>query len=59
MMKFVPADEDITDKLADLDLAEVALLLEQGSPQQGDAYDVLRGVLERLADHSRDRRSTH
>ena len=58
-MKAMPVDDDLYDKLDDLDLAEVALLLEQASPHQADAYDVLRGVLVKLAGQARHRRTIH
>ena len=57
-MKHVPADDDATpERLDDFDFAEIAQLLEQARSQQGDAYDVLRGVLEQLNDPLRGRRT--
>jgi hypothetical protein len=54
-MKFVPADEDGPCDMGDLDFGEIASLLEQ-SNTEADAYDVLRGVLERLQGQDRERR---
>lgn len=56
-MKHVLADDEATpEMLRDIDLARMARLLEQAGSQQGDAYDVLRGVLEQLSDPLHGRR---
>ena len=57
-MKFVPADEDDPCKMDDLDFAEIASLLEQ-SNAEADAYDILRGILERLQGNDREPPPVH
>lgn len=51
-MPFVPSDEDQTQD--ELDYARLALLVAQAD-RDGDAYDVLRGILVQLADRDGER----
>ena len=54
-MKFVPADDESpSERLVELDYAELASQLERVSPD-GDAYDVLRAIFLKLQEEQRDR----
>lgn len=57
-MSFAPSDEERpSEKRFDLDLTEVASILARTNPE-GDAYEVLRGVLAVLNRRSRDMHGT-
>lgn len=52
-------EDDSSDTHTELDYSEIAALLAQVRGD-GDAYDVLRDVLQMLNEHSRERRGpTH
>ena len=60
ILTFISDDEETpAAKMAELDLAEIAALMERLKPE-GDAYDVLRDVLSALTSQARESRgNTH